>query len=103
MILDFVLTLSLTLPNSVSDVGPLLTQIDFVEPVQQVLTYPPAGVENRLSGLQLPDGPLTAYETDFLADTVFFGAFAITKDFGYGLSRARIRSRPHAKLPLKSV
>jgi hypothetical protein len=84
MIVEFVLTLSLTLPNTGSDVGPLLTQIDFVEPVQQVLTYPPAGVENRLSGLQLPEGPLTAYETDFLADTVFFGAFAITKDFGYG-------------------
>jgi hypothetical protein len=42
------------------------------------------GVENRLSGLQLPDETLTAYEIDFLADTVFFGAFAITKDFGYG-------------------
>jgi hypothetical protein len=84
MIVEFILTLSLSLPSSVSDVGPLLTQIDFAEPVQEVVTYPSVGVENRLSGLQLPDETLTAYETDFLADTVFFGAFAITKDFGYG-------------------
>jgi hypothetical protein len=84
MIVEFVLTLSLSLPSSVPDVGPFLTQIDFVEPVQEVVTYPSLGVENRLSGLQLPDETLTAYETDFLADTVFFGAFAITKDFGYG-------------------
>ena len=93
MIVDFVVSLSLTLPNSVSDVGPLLTQIDFVEPVQQVATYPPASVWNRLSRLQLLDGTLTAYETDFLADTVFFGAFAITKDFGYGyVTAARLRA-----------
>jgi hypothetical protein len=84
MIVEFVLTLSLSLPRSVPDVGPFLTQIDFAEPVQEVVTYPSVGVENRLSGLQLPDETLTAYETDFLADTVFFGAFAITKDFGYG-------------------
>jgi hypothetical protein len=84
MIVEFILTLSLSLPSSVPDVGPLLTQIDFAEPVQEVVTYPSVGVENRLSGLQLPDETLTAYETDFLADTVFFGAFAITKDFGYG-------------------
>jgi hypothetical protein len=84
MIVEFILTLSLSLPSSVSDVGPLLTQIDFAEPVQEVVTYPSVGVENRLSGLQLPDETLTAYEIDFLADTVFFGAFAITKDFGYG-------------------
>ena len=44
MIVDFVVSLSLTLPNSVSDVGPLLTQIDFVEPVHQVVTYPPVSV-----------------------------------------------------------
>jgi hypothetical protein len=84
MIVEFILTLSLSLPISVPDVGPLLTQIDFAEPVQEVVTYPSVGVENRLSGLQLPDETLTAYEIDFLADTVFFGAFAITKDFGYG-------------------
>jgi hypothetical protein len=84
MIVEFILTLSLSLPSSVPDVGPLLTQIDFAEPVQEVVTYPCVGVENRLSGLQLPDETLTAYEIDFLADTVFFGAFAITKDFGYG-------------------
>lgn len=84
MIVEFVILFLLTLPNVGSNFGPHPTQIDFVEPVKQVVTYPPAGVENRLSGLQLPDGTLTAYETDFLTENVFLGAFAITKDFGYG-------------------
>jgi hypothetical protein len=84
MIVEFALIISLTLPNLGSNFGPPFTQIDFVDPVQEVVTYPPVGIENRLSGLQLPAGTLDAYENDFLTDNVFFGAFAITKDFGYG-------------------
>jgi len=80
MILEFAVALSLTLP----DAGPAVTPVQFVEPIQEVVTYPPVGVVNRLSGLQLPGGTLEAFEGDFLVDSVFFGAFAITKDFGYG-------------------
>lgn len=80
MIVEFALSLSLTLP----DAGVPVTQIEFVEPVQQVLTYPPVGVLNQISGLALPDGTRGAFENDFLPESVYFGAFAITKDFGYG-------------------
>jgi len=80
MIIEFAVSLSLTLPNA----GPPVTQVEFREPVQQVITYPPVGVLNRLSGLELPPGTLEAFETGFLEGDVFFGAFAITKDFGYG-------------------
>ncbi len=80
MIVEFALTLSLTLPNA----GPPITQIDFVEPVQEVITYPSEGLENRLSGLTLPPDTQEAFEQNFLSESVFFGAFAITKDFGYG-------------------
>lgn len=80
MIVEFALTLALTLP----DAGLPITQIEFVEPIQEVITYPSVGVENRLSGLSLPPDTLEAYEQSFLDENVFFGAFAITKDFGYG-------------------
>ena len=80
MIVEFALSLSLTL----SDAGVPVTQVEFVEPVQQVVTYPPVGVLNQISGLQLPEGPREAYQDIFLDGNVFFGAFAITKDFAYG-------------------
>lgn len=88
MIIEFLLSVSLTMPI----VGPTLDQdpsmplvdVQFVEPIQQVVTYPPVGIVNRLSGLELPDGTREAFEVDFLDGNVYFGAFAITKDFGYG-------------------
>lgn len=80
MIIEFAVTLSLTLPPA----GPPVTQIEFIEPVEQVVTYPPVGVVNQLSGLPLPEGTLEAYNDGFLDDSDYFGAFAITKDFAYG-------------------
>ena len=84
MIVEFALTLSLILPDIGQDAGPPVIPIEFTEPVRQVITYPPAGVVNRLSGLQLPGETLTAFETEFLDGNVYYGAFAITKDFGFG-------------------
>lgn len=80
MIVEFALTLSLLLP----DAGLPMTQVQFVEPVQEVVTYPPVGVLNQLSGLELPDGTRQAFEAEFLEGEIYFGAFAITKEFGYG-------------------
>jgi hypothetical protein len=34
--------------------------------------------------MQLPDVTRTAYNNDFFVENIFFGAFAVTKDFGYG-------------------
>ena len=80
MIVEFALTVTLTLPEA-----PLpLTKVEFSEPVTQVLTYPPVGVLDQLSGLALPDGTREAFEIDFQDGNAYFGAFAITKDFGYG-------------------
>ncbi|AKS44789.1 hypothetical protein SAMN05444287_2297 [Octadecabacter temperatus] len=80
MIVEFALSLSLSLPVA----GPTVTLVEFTEPVQQVITYPPDAVLNQLSGLTLPDGTIQAFEDGFLVEDTFFGAFAITKDFGYG-------------------
>lgn len=80
MIAELALSLSLTLP----EVGAPLTEVEFVEPVQEVVTYPPVGILDQLSSLQLPDRTRDAFENDFLAGRTYFGAFAITKDFGYG-------------------
>ncbi len=80
MIIEFALSLTLTLPNA----GPPVTHVEFREPVQQVVTYPPNGVLNQISGLELPQGTLEAFNTGFLDGHDYFGAFAITKDFGYG-------------------
>ncbi|HCP81505.1 MAG TPA: hypothetical protein DIT67_07875 [Octadecabacter sp.] len=80
MIVEFALSLSLTLPNA----GPAVTPVEFVEPVQQVITYPPEAVLNQISGVPLPDGTMQVFENGFLAEDLYFGAFAITKDFGYG-------------------
>lgn len=80
MIVEFALTLTLIVPNA----GPNVTEVEFREPVQQVITYPPEGVLNQVSGLTLPDGTREVFEENFMNDTNFFGAFAITKDFSYG-------------------
>ena len=81
MIVEFALSLALTAPE-MPEVQ--VTQVQFSEPVQQVITYPPNGVLNMLSGLDLPADTNDAFQNDFLDGSIFFGAFAITKDFGYG-------------------
>lgn len=80
MIVEFAVTLTLSLPNTTAPV----VQVEFSEPVTQVITYPETPILNRLSGLTLPDGTREAFEDEFAAGESFFGAFAITKDFGYG-------------------
>lgn len=80
MIIEFAVAVALTLPNT----SPVVTQVEFREPVLGVVTYPTEGELNRVSGLQLPGDTLVAFEEEFLTDHIFFGAFAITKEFGYG-------------------
>ena len=80
MFIEFALSLTLAVP----DTHPALTEVEFIEPVQEVVTYAPQGQVTVLSGLALPEGTAEAYQSDFLDGSVYFGAFAITKDFGYG-------------------
>lgn len=80
MIIEFAVAATLSLPNA----GPPVTQIEFSEPVREIVTYPQVGVLERLSGLTLPEGTLEAFESEFTVDNIYFGAFAVTKDFGYG-------------------
>lgn len=80
MIVEFALSLALTLPE---DAVPV-TQVEFVPPITRVVTYPPVGTVHRHSGLALPEGTREAFEDEFLRGQVFFGAFAIAKDFSYG-------------------
>ena len=80
MIVEFALSLVLAAP----DTSAQITQVQFNEPVRQVFTYPQTGVLNLLSGLELPGDTLTAFDNDFVNGAVYFGAFAITKDFSFG-------------------
>lgn len=80
MIIEFATALTFTLPSSAPDV----TQVEFTAPVQRVITYPPVGELVRLSGDTLPDGTIQAFQEEFLPGHVYFGAFAVTKDFGFG-------------------
>jgi hypothetical protein len=70
----------------VPNFSPPLVQVDFALGVHQALTYPPRGVGNQLTGLQLPDVMRATYKKNFFVDNIFFGAFAVTKDFGYGFA-----------------
>lgn len=80
MIVEFAVSLSLTF----SQTAPIVTQVEFREPVREVVTYPPVGVLKQISGLPLPDSVQETYETEFLDGFAYFGAFAISKEFGYG-------------------
>lgn len=80
MILEFALTLTLTPPIPSDQV----MQVQFTEPVRRVVTYPPNGVVNQLSGLPLPEDVQAAYDAEFLSGSTYFGAFAVAKDFSYG-------------------
>lgn len=84
MIIEFALSLSLTLPNPTPDAGLPLVQAQFSEPVQEVITYDGPGILNQVLPMELPGGTSEAFEGDFQNGQVYFGAFAITKDFGYG-------------------
>lgn len=80
MIVEFALSLTLTTPAATAQI----TQVQFNEPVQQVQTYAPEGVLNVLSGLQLPSDTFVAFDEEFMDGTKYFGAFAVSKEFGYG-------------------
>lgn len=80
MILEF--ALGLTLVPTPPDEQVILAE--FREPVTQVEIYPPTGEFRQLSGLVLTPEAQGALETEFLPGTIYFGAFAITKDFGWG-------------------
>lgn len=80
MIVEFALSLTLSLPHSALPVVP----VNFTDPVQQVVTYPPVGALKQISGLPLPPGTQEAFDNEFLDGSVYFGAFAVTKDFAYG-------------------
>ncbi|MEL6959376.1 MAG: hypothetical protein AAGL89_10540 [Pseudomonadota bacterium] len=82
MIIEFAVGLTLSLPNA----GPSVTQVEFQTPVQEVITYPEVGVVEQVMDLSvpLPGGTSEAFEQDFKNGSVFFGAFALSKDFSYG-------------------
>lgn len=82
MIIEFAVALTLTLP----DAGPHVTPVEFQAPVRDVVTYPPVGEVTILMDLNepLPGFTADAFDQDFSAGSVFFGAFAIGKDFSYG-------------------
>lgn len=80
MIIEIATALTLSLPNA----GPPVTQVEFIEPIGGVVTYPPIGVLELRSGLELPGDTLIAFQEEFLPESVYFGAFAITKNFSYG-------------------
>jgi len=85
MIIEFVLSASLGLsPATLPEAEVPLVNVEFSNPVRRVITYPPVGILDRKSGLELPEGTREAFEFDFADGTMYFGAFAITKDFGYG-------------------
>jgi len=80
MILELVLPLTVTLPMQPEQIRP----VQFTDPVQEVVIYPPVGVPNQLSGLVLPENVAAAFEENFLGTAEYFGAFAVSKDFAYG-------------------
>ena len=80
MIIEFAVAATLTLPNA----GPTVIPIEFNEPIREVITYPETGVLQQVSGLVLPEGARSAFEDEFIQGQIYFAAFAITKDFGYG-------------------
>lgn len=80
MIVEFALSFAIGVATPPATFVP----VEFSQPVQQVITYPPVGTLNLLSGLDLPDGTREVFEGDFQDGSVYFGAFAITKDFAYG-------------------
>ena len=79
MIVEFTLGALMLVPPA----GAPVVQVDFRDPVERVVVYPPDAVIERMTGLPLPPSTQQAFETEFEAG-VFFGAFAVTKDGGYG-------------------
>lgn len=79
MIVEFALTVLMLGPPA----GPSVVQAEFRDPVERVVIYPPEAVVERMTGLPLPPSTQQAFEDEF-ATGVFFGAFAVTKDGGYG-------------------
>ena len=79
MIVEFALTAFMLAPPAPAPV----VQVEFRDPVERVVIYPPQAVVERMTGLPLPPTTQQAFETEFETG-MFFGAFALTKDGGYG-------------------
>jgi hypothetical protein len=74
-------TVSPTLP----DLSANLTQVDYILPAQRVVRYDTAGELNVVSNVRLSPDAQTAYDQDFTTAS-YFGAFAVSKDGGWGYS-----------------
>lgn len=68
-------------PGAIPDATP----VEFMQPVNRTVIYPDQTEVVMLSGVTLPLDVKEVFDRDF-APYPFFGAFAISKDFGYGYS-----------------
>jgi len=68
-------------PNTI----PGLTEVEFIQPVNRTVIYGPAAEVSLRSGVTLPLDVKEVFDSEF-APYEYFGAFAISKDFGYGYS-----------------
>ena len=64
---------------------PGLTEVEFIQPVNRTVIFPSEGEVTLRSGVSLPLDVKEVFDRDFAAHH-YFGAFAISKDFGYGYS-----------------
>ncbi len=62
-----------------------LTQVDYILPAQRVVPYGTTTEMRVISNVRLSPDAQTAYDQDF-ATASFFGAFAVSKDGGWGYS-----------------
>lgn len=62
-----------------------LIQVDYILPAERVVVYPPEGVVRRVTNSALSVPAQTVFDTEFVTAT-YYGAFATTKDGGWGYS-----------------
>jgi hypothetical protein len=74
-----------TLPPSLPDLAGPVTPVDYILPAQRVVAYGPLAEVRVLTDIRLPVEAQTAYDLDF-ASASYFGAYAVSKDGGWGLS-----------------
>lgn len=83
MLLPLSFVLALTLP--VAGPGPAPLPVDFPAGGGPAVAWPGTGIVNRLSNLPLSAEAQAVFDSDFQA-TGYFGAFALSKEGGYGYS-----------------
>jgi hypothetical protein len=85
MIIDILLAVSLAIPSlSQPDAAPpLLVQAQTAPRAGRVVPYGPEAELRAISRLQLSPEALAAFQTEF-ATATYFGAFAISKEGGWG-------------------